>query len=483
MSEAGERRFSVGEHMERWEWYALVLVVVVFLVVATLIVRSGAPLGWDESVYALRTEAFHEGVAAGNTWQSYRAPGLPWVAHLLWLEGPTVAYLRMVVVGFGLLLVLVTWVLARYLFGRRAGVVAAGGLALTPALLGSATQFWPDVPGAAVGFAALAVFVFATHGRRASWWILAVPVLVVAATFMRFGATVSMFVGFVGIAVWRRRVLLRSLLPIGIAGIFSVAGVAAVLFVPWLTGSEVSPFSARTARVRSLFEGFSDYLGVSKDLIGSAAVVIAVVGVVLGILWARRGDIDAGAFLTALGIGLGMFVVLATVLHGEVRYLSPVLPWLWVAASPGLDRGCEPLPGVARPAVAVVLVLVLAVAGIEYGRERNRDSNKALSVVRQAALQIAEDADGRDCLVIANRVGQVRWYSGCRTRAFNTNKLVLPEPGDEVVYMLLVEADRRQPEGELRDAYVAEAEDLLFTLKQGWRDAEVYLIYEPTSSG
>ncbi len=483
MTTADDHRFSIGGRLERWEWWGLGLVLVAFLLVATLIVRFGAPLGWDESVYALRAQAFHEGVPAGNYWQSYRAPGLPWVAHLFWINGPTVPYLRMVVVGFGLLLVLSTWALARRLFGRRAGVIAAGGLALTPALLGATTQFWPDVPGAAVGFTALAVFVFATHGRRASWWVLTVPVLVISATFLRFGAILPMFVGFVGIAIWRRRTILRSLLPVGIAGVLSFSGVAAVLFLPWLTGSDVSPFSARVSRIRSWFQGFADYLGESRDLIGSAAIVIAVIGIVVAILWARRGDIDAGAFFTSAGIGLVMFLVIATVLHGEVRYLSPVLPWLWVAAAPGLALAAEALPPLGRPAVAVALVLVLVAGGTDFGRERNRDDNKALSVMRRAALQISEDAGGRDCLVMTNRVAQVSWYSGCSTRGFNTSDLVLPEPGDDVVYMLLVEADRRQPEGDLREAYIAEAEDLLFVLKQGWRDAEVYLVYEPIGSG
>ncbi len=473
----------MGGRLERWELCCLALVLLVFLLITTYAVSSGAPLGWDESAYALRAQDFRTGTFPGNYWKDYRAPGLPWVAHLFWLEGHTVPYLRMVVVGFGLLLVLTTWALARYLFGRRAGLIAAGGLAVTPALLGSTTQFWPDVPGAAVGFAALAFFVFATHGRRASWWVLTVPLLAVGATFVRFGAVIPLSVGAVGISIWRRRTLVRSLLPIGTAALLSLAGFAAVLFVPWLTGSEGSPFSARAGRIRYWFRGFVDYLGQSTDLIGSAAIVIAVVGVVVAVLWVRRGEIDGGAFFTSAGVALAVFLALATLLHGEIRYLSPVLPWLWVAASPGLDHISETLPTLARPAVAIVLLAALVAGGVDYCRERNRDSNKALSVVRQAALEIADDAAGRDCLVMANRVGQVRWYSGCDTRGFNTNRLVLPEPGDEVVYMLLVEGDPRQPEGELRQVYISETEDLLFALKQGWRDAEVYLVYEPTGSG
>jgi hypothetical protein len=147
----------------------------VYLVVVLLSVRRGPPLGWDESVYALRAGDFADGVAPLGYWDDYRAPGLPWLGHLWWIEGREAVMLRLLVAGFGLGLVGVTWLLTRHLFGRRAGLVAAAGVAVTPPLLLAATQVWPDVPGAAVGLLAIVV----RPPPRAPWWIVSVVLVAV----------------------------------------------------------------------------------------------------------------------------------------------------------------------------------------------------------------------------------------------------------------------------------------------------------------
>src|SRR4030043_382886 len=119
--------------------------------------------------------------------------------------------LRLLVAGFGLGLAGVTWLLTRHLFGRPAGLVAAAGVALSPPLLLAATQVWPDVPGAAVGLAAIALFVFSPGGERPSGGILSMVPVVAPPTYLRFGAPLPMAIGLVVLAVWRRRVLMRGI--------------------------------------------------------------------------------------------------------------------------------------------------------------------------------------------------------------------------------------------------------------------------------
>ena len=114
----------MGGRFARWEWAALGGILLVYLVVALLAIRRGPPLGWDESVYSLRAGDFADGAAPRHYWDSYRAPGLPWVLHLLWGWGSHPTVFRLAVAGFGLGLVVVTWLLARHLFGPRP---AAGG--------------------------------------------------------------------------------------------------------------------------------------------------------------------------------------------------------------------------------------------------------------------------------------------------------------------------------------------------------------------
>ena len=233
---AARRRFSIGGPIGRGEWLALAGIVLVYLVVAASAIYRGPPLGWDESVYTLRARDFSAGVSPGGYWNAYRAPGLPWLGHFLWIVGREATVLRLLVAGFGLGLVVTAWLLARHLFDSRAGLIAAGGIAVTPPLVLAATQVWPDVPGAALGLVAIALFVFATGGDRPSWWMLAVIPVVGAATYLRFGAPLPIAIGLGAVAGWRWRVLLRGWAPAIVTAAGATAVVVAVLEIPSLTG-------------------------------------------------------------------------------------------------------------------------------------------------------------------------------------------------------------------------------------------------------
>jgi len=469
------RPFSVGGSFTRGEWLALGAIVLGYLAIALLAVRRGPPLGWDEAVYSLRARDFATGEPWGRYWDSFRAPGLPWILSLFWGLGgqPTVS--RAVVAGFGLLLVLVVWLLARHLFGPRAGLIAAAGVALSPPLLLAATQVWPDVPGAALGLAAIAVFVLATGGERSSWWMLALVPAVAAATFLRFGAPLPIAIGLLVVAGWRRRMLLRYPAPAIVAALAATAAVVVILTLPGVTGGEASPLAAIAGFEGSSSSGFADYADLAHQVVGPAAVVLALVGVAAGFGWASRGEIESGALWAAVIGGLTTAVALALVLHGEVRYLAPAYPWLWVAAAPGLQRLVALIPGRARPLTVAVTIVVLAAAAVGLARERNRDGGREYGSTREAAREIAAAAAGEPCLVVTARVPQVMWYSGCEAALFNLREVRWPDLSDRAGFMLLVGGFPRQPEGELLGAYRAAAGEKILFL-EGRRPAEVYLL-------
>ncbi len=475
------RRFSVGGPIGRGEWLGVALITLVYLVVVLLSVRRGPPLGWDESVYALRAGDFADGVAPLGYWDDYRAPGLPWLGHLWWIEGREAVMLRLLVAGFGLGLVGVTWLLTRHLFGRRAGLVAAAGVAVTPPLLLAATQVWPDVPGAAVGLLAIALFVFSTGGERPSWWILSVVPVAVAATYLRFGAPLPMAIGLVVLAVWRRRVLVRGIAPVAVTAVAATAAVAVILQVPFLTGAGASPLRAIGRMSDAWFAGFADYAGLGLQVL-PAAVVLALVGAVAAWGFAGQGGIDRGTLVAAAAVGLATAVVIAIVLHGEVRYLAPAYPWLWIAGAPGLDRLARAVPGRAGPVAAVLVLAALAAGAVGSAQERNREASQSLLGLRRASEAIAEEAAGRPCLVVTGRLPQVMWYSGCDARLFNLRQVRLPAIADGPSFMLFFEGDPREPEGALREAYLAEVGEPLAAV-EGLRDVEVYLVEEPPAEG
>jgi hypothetical protein len=418
-----------------------------FLAMALVLVGKGGPLGHDEAVYALRAEAYRLGEPAGSTWAAYRAPGLPFVARV---AGSSEAGLRLVTTGFGLVLVAATWVYGRLLFGPAAGVTAAAGVALTPLVLRSSTQVWPDVPGAALGMLAVVVLACSTAGDRVSWWVLAVPPLVGAATIVRFGAPANLAFGLGAVALWRLGVIRRSPGRALTAGALSVLAAGVVLLEPAVTGNDPAPLAAIGARPREWFEGFADFVGSAGELVGSPAGVALVAGTVAAVVLARRGEIPGGALATALGGGIGSGLATAVLLHGELRYLSPTIPLLWAAAGAGLAglAAAVTLPRTEAAVLGAALLAAMVVSALDLGHEANRFNQTRYAPIREAAEQTSEAAAGEACGVVTGYGPQVAWYSGCLVAGFPDGLVAPPRWLDgrsEVVFLFRVEDGKRQP--------------------------------------
>lgn len=473
------RRFSIGGAPTRTELLRLAAILFAYLVVAAIVIRDGGPLGHDESVYALRARDFHDGTPAGPFyWEDYRAPGLPWVSRFVWIVGSSAPYLRLVTVGFMVVLICVTWLLGRALFGAASGLVAAAGLAATPFLVEASVQVWPDVPGAAVGLGAVALLVFATAGGRTSWWVLGVPALVAGATYLRFGAPVQLLVGLGAVGVWRLGVIRRDVAPAAVAAVLSGAAVWAILAVPGLTGSAVAPIDAIGSRRRQWLEGFADYLASSGRILGTVAGLLLAAGLVALVLRAVRRETSREVTVLVLGAGIATFVVTAAVLHGELRYLSPTMPWLWIGAGAGLVSLAEAIPAHQGRWLVAVLAATLVVSAVREGNDVNEFNAEQFNAVVDASQAIEDLAGGRPCGVVTGFTPQVAWYSGCRTGWYDLQQVAYPRrmvEASEVVYLLWAQEGKRQPDAELWEEYVAASGGLVHR-EEGRRIVEVYLV-------
>lgn len=465
----------MGGPIPRGEWLGIAIITLAYLAVAALSILR-PPLGWDESVYALRARDFADGVEPLRYWSDYRAPGLPWLGQFFLVAGREATFLRLLVAAFGLALVLVTWLVGRHLFGGRAGILAAAGTAVAPPLVLAATQVWPDVPGAALGLLAIGLFLFSTAGDRPSWWMVSLVPVVAAATYLRFGAPLPIALGLVVAAFWRRRVLLHGLGPPIATAVAATGVVVAVLEVPALTGSSVRPLTAIIAQSGGWFSGFRGAAPLVQDIVGPAAVALGLVGLLAAAAFAARGAVDRGALAAATAIGLLTTLGIAVVLHAEVRYLAPAYPWLMIAAAPGWERLASLLPSRLRPGLALVLA-VLAVAAVGTAQERNREQSREYGALRRAAEAVGELAGGRPCVVVTRRVPQVMWYSGCDAVGFDPQKVRLPPPRAGLRLLLFYEGDRFEPTGELRAAYLATAGEAVIE-EQGDRDVLVYPVQD-----
>ena len=472
-----DRRFSIGGAPGRTEWLWLGLILLLYTLAAAVIIKGGGPLGHDEAVYALRGRDFHDGTSPGAYWDDYRAPGLPWLLRVMWPLGSTAPYLRLVSVGFMLLLILVTWLLARALFGPTAGLAAAGGLAATPFLVEASSQVWPDVPGAALGLAAIAMLVFSTSGDRTSWWVLAAPVLVAGATYLRFGAPMQLVVGLAAVGLWRWRVVARDPFPTGIAAVLSAAAVWVILNVPEATGSTLAPLDSIGGRRRQWLEGFADYLGDSGRIVGTVAGFLLAAGVVLLIVRLARGDVRRDTGFLVLGAGAATFAVTAGVLHGELRYLSPTMPWAWIAAGAGLAGAVRWVPRSAAPWLAAVMAVTLLVSAVREGDDVGEFNAEQFNAIVDASEAVGDLAGDRSCGVVTGFIPQVAWYSGCATDGYDLQRVTYPEGmvrASDVVYLLWAQEGKRQPDAALWEDYVDSSHGLVHR-EEGRRIVEVYL--------
>lgn len=433
----------------------------VFGLVCAWMVLRRSPLGHDEAVYALKARTLVEGSSSAYFWNDYRAPGLPmFLSMIARFKGSDLA-MRLGVVLFGGLIVLLTWLMGRTIFDQRVGLIAATGMAFSPVVIASASSVWPDLPGAAIGFAALTVLVYSVRGERVSWWILAAAPLSVAATLIRFGAPIPIGIGALAIAAWRWELVRKALPQVVILGALTAVPVIALLATSRVLGTSMSPLEAVSSLAEDnsfpFYKGLVDYAKLYDFLLLSPAGLLLVLGLAAG-LKAAVGKADSrGPFVLTAGVAGATVVVLALTLHGEYRYLTPAYPWLWIAAAYGLSEMARSLRRDLVSPVVATLVLLTVLGAVSDGAMEVRKNEERFHDLRTAARQLDAVAADDTCAVVTGFVPQVAWYSRCVTTSYSMTHVRLAGgsfPPDPTVYLFLVQNGKRQPEGPTLDAYL-----------------------------
>jgi 4-amino-4-deoxy-L-arabinose transferase-like glycosyltransferase len=436
-----------------WELLGLATTLIVFASLAVILISQGSPLGHDESVYATRARQFSQGEPPYEWWAPYRAPGLPLILSAAWLGSASDPYLRAIVAGTGASLIVFTWLLARLLLGRHVALVAAFGLSLTPVLLLSATQVWADVPGAAAAMATFYLYAYGlTKPRLPVTITVAVPLMVGAATLIRFGAPMVLFVGLLGLTLWRLPEALRNRWRVLAIAVGSGLAIFSILFTTILTEGmrPIDALLAQTADI-PLSQGFIDYWALAPDLFSGAGWV-ALAGLGCGLILAIKNSALRSALLWPLSIGVATFVVLAAAVFGFPHYLVPVYPWLWIAAAVGLTGLAGVVPRSLSLSVGIVLLLVLAGLAPSLS-DYVHEANERYAVIKAAATSLSAE---KSCGVITSYTPQVAWYSGCDTVNIDPTRVDITSPdlAPGTHYLFIVERGKRQPDDELMARYM-----------------------------
>lgn len=437
------------------QYLGLALALALFSVVSLILILQGVSLGHDEALYATRARQFLTGEPVSPWWSANRAPGLSFLLTLAWLGEGTEPYLRLVVALFGAALVMFTWLLGRLLVDEKAAVIAACGIALSPVILMSSTQVWPDIPGAAVGAAALFLYARGLVAESPRWWLVPIVASLVGfATTVRFGAPIPLTVGLVGLTLWRwpRRRIQKVFVMACALGV--VAVVSLLLLTPSISEGAI-PLQGIADRSENnpLYQGFQDYWSMRSRLY-TLSTVVSLAGVFAGVLLSMADASFRRVFMWPFLIFLMTFAGIATFVHGELRYLSPVVPWLWISAAAGLAGVASRMPMTVSGVAGFVTLLVLALAAPSSSDDAVR-LNVGFQTIENAARSLAT---GEECGVFTSYTPQVEWYSECKAVVINRYQVVIDSESlpDGPRYLLFVENGKRQPEGEVYEGYVAE---------------------------
>jgi 4-amino-4-deoxy-L-arabinose transferase-like glycosyltransferase len=466
--------------MRRIEVGILAGIVTLFIVQTLLIVSKGSPLGHDEAVYALRARDFLTGDVSGWYWFPFRAPGLPLALTPVAAFRATEPYLRMVIAGFGAILVVSTWWLGRTMFGRRAGLIAAAGVALTPAIVATSVQVWPDVPGAAIGFLAIALYAWALAGSRLTVPVMVgIGILTGIATLIRFGAPIPIGIGLAAVTVWRYQLALETWRRVlGVAFAASILP-AVILLVPgatawaqWTANAEpVAAFESfsylKASKGFHWTTGFIDYWRARGRLVGTSTVAFLVgVGLLGAMLGAVQRKVSALALAVVITSGVLTFGVLAYMLTGEIRYLSPAIPWVWIGAASGIAYLTKHWSRLTTVALGTVILIVGVTSSMPQVLKKYDFNRNLYSVIQTASVAIDDASTDYTCSVITSYTPQVGWYSKCVVFPFDRLSVGLDAVGrpDGDRYLMLVSQGKRQPKGALLEQYLDETSGVFLEL-------------------
>ncbi|MBW3663065.1 MAG: hypothetical protein KY469_08200 [Actinobacteria bacterium] len=444
-------------------------VVLVFAIAATSLIAIGAPLEWDETVYALRGRGLLADFPQTG-WGLHRPPGLPLLSAPLTVTGVAAAVRVVGLLGGVALLLVVAGFTATVTnsspWRGRAAALAAALVAASPSVLVRSSQLLTDVPAAALLLAGAWVLwreleVRATPG----WGLLAAPLLLTSAFVVRYGALVYILVTVAtAAALWWRRLVGAPAVTAAAAALGLVGFGAHLLWSRARTGEAlgVLRLADQLAPPSVPGETLATYLGwIPWTLAGIAGLVAVLVGAAAAVSWigwaggARR---RLALFLLVPAVGGAVLVAFAS--GPDPRFLIHTVTLLSIATAVAF---AEATSGRRVVAVAVAL-LVVGAAGTGYLQARHRVIVVAQdrTAIVAAAEAVAADADDEPCGVLAWPVPIVTWYSGCTTEHFGAP----PAPDRQDVlpagrrYLLLVEGGRDQPQGALLSSYLEASEHL-----------------------
>jgi len=412
--------------------------VVAWLLVGTLSLISGSPLGHDEAAYAV--------AARGDapTWH-YRSSGMIAIARIGLALGGSEAALRGVILIVATGLIFGAFALGRAAFDPRTGAWAALVLVGSHPMAARSAELIGDLAASGFLLGGVAVLLGELERATSRWWLLLVAPLFAAAFYVRYGsAPVIAMIAVLSILLYAKKLASVQML--------ATVVLLAVLLVPHVvqsidtTGSAVGILnvSAHMPRREYFGEGLVTYL-TSNPFRFYGALVTPVMFAGVASLVRRAPRWRPQIFIILLA--LAQIISLGIQSHGQPRYVFFATALLVIAGVDAIRRYFAARPVAHAPQIALGLVVaawsILAILIVPFQHE--------LAMLRAplyaAAATVRDDAKGRPCAIAANVVPQLIWATHCMTIVARVApKLPHPWPPAELHYIVSVPHARLGPQ-------------------------------------
>lgn len=401
-----------------------------WLLVGTLALIAGPPLGHDEAAYAV--------AARGDApvW-NYRSTGMIAIARVGLALGGSEAALRAVILIVATSLILGAFALGRAAFDARTGAWAALVLVGAHPMASRSAELIGDLAATGLMLGGLAVLIGELERAQPRWSLLLVAPLFTGAFYLRYGsAPVIAMVAVLAVILYAKQVASLPML--------ATVVLSAVLVVPYVqhsidaTGSALGilKVSAHMPRRAYIGEGLVTYL-TSNPFRFYGALVAPVMLAGLASLVRRAPRWRPQVFIILLA--LAQIVSLGLQSHGQPRYVFLATALLVISGVDAIRRYFAARPIARIGEVALVLVgtawLVLAVLIVPF----HHDVARRRAPLYAAAATVRDDAKGRPCAIAANVVPQLIWATHCATIvASAAPQLPHPWPATELHYIVSV---------------------------------------------
>lgn len=378
-------------------------------IVVVLNLMFGPPLGHDEAAFAL--------VARGDADWLYRSRGVTTLAQLgLWLGGGDRAMrLGSAMLGFGV--VLSVYALGKATFGARTGAWAAVVICGSHSMLARNTDLLGDLPATAGVIAGMAVLAreLDRDGGPSLGILLAAPAFAFGFYFRYGSAPVIAVAGLAALALWWRAVLARPLHVLGAAALLGLLLIPHFVHSIHMTGTMLGVLRRSSEIPRRAYwgEGLVTYLTTNPFAYYGALITPVMLGGLVGL--ARRFRSRRAWF--AGSVALGQLFAIGIQSHAQPRYVYIAVALLVVLGVEAWRTMMTPRPNAALWLTGVAW-LGIAIAVPIYQTRIALARGSLLS----AGTAIRADRAGSPrarCMVIANVVPQLRWYTGCAGTALH----------------------------------------------------------------